>query len=304
MTSTASLSMVPEAPSVSAHLAHILHSSSAPAPPSSIPALPLSPKQLARYPTLPLRPYSPTLHALPSNVLSFLHNAAKRELCDLVTVVVPALRHHAALSPPRPFPADFQTWWSLLLRFFFFVADTNVEVVALMADPVLKVLAAHADHKALNAVRRKRKSIADRYDFAMEYVFRAADNAVVGLRDPHGAEELGRAAEKLDLMAGFVLDTLQLVADLADQVETIMPELEIGALEYVIPDNLAAFARNDKPVLLYTCARWMGPEHQIKPWVIKFGGLWARIMFKSWQKMHAEQRAVVIDNLSKSLAED
>lgn len=310
MTSAASLSLVPEAPSVPGDLSQLLHPlASAPAPASlsalsarsaaaaaaAPPTLPLPPSLQARHPTLVLRPYSPILPSLPSNVLALLHNAAKRDLADLVAVLIPSLRR----PNPAPLPPTFRAWWAQLLRFLFFVADTNADIVALIVQPALNVLAAHRDFKAHSALHRQRKSIADRYDFAMEFVFRAADNALNDLFEHHSRPNSLRAADKLHVLVTFVLATLQLVADLADYVETIMPDFEIAGLEYAIPDNVAAFVKDDKPVLLYNCVRWMDADDQIKPWLTKFGGFWARLMFKSWQKMHAEQRLTIVDQLSE-----
>lgn len=318
-------SPVPEAPSLPAHLAQLIrsprsqttlhHSSiSTSAPPSHLdpshlvsPSLPIPHVYVQLYPTLRLRPYSLAQENRPSNVLSFLHNAAKREVADLVAIVIPALANLAnkahtdlVLAHPHAFGQHFHDWWRLLLRFFFFVADTNLEIINLIVQPVINVLTMHADHKALKSIHKQRKSISDRYDFAMEFVFRAADKAIANIETLQSTEKLSKAVEKLDSLAKFVLDTLQLVINLADELEIIMPDLEIGGLEYIIADNASIFGKTDKPVFIYTCARWMDKEEYIKPWIAKYAGFWGRIMFKSWQKAHHQRRAVVLDNLSSS----
>lgn len=259
------------------------------------------------YPKLILRPYNTTHASRGSNVLAFLHNAAKREIADLVAVVIPALEHQATLAHndlllkhEEGFGEQFEDWWKMLLRFFFFVADTNVDIIKLMVEPVVKLLTIHGDYKMLKSIQRQRKSISDRYEFAMEFVFRAADKAMADMETLQSTEKVSKAIEKLGALVKFVLDTLELVTNLANELEMVMPDLEIGGLEYVIADNLSIFAKADKPVLIYTCARWMNKEQYLRPWITKYGGLWGRIMFKSWQKTHKEQRAAVIEKLSSS----
>lgn len=323
MASYPSFSIVPDAPSVPFSIARLIRAqdplngdlpddyhlkSSHPHDPCQVPLyLPIPRIYAEAYPKLALRPYNIKEENRGSNVLAFLHNSAKRELADLVGVVIPALEHQARLSRTdlvlkehEGFGEQFETWWKLLLRFFFFVAETNDEIVKLMVEPVVKVVTRHGDYKALKSIEKQRKSISDKYEFAMEYVFRAADKAMSELETLHDREKVLKSIEKLEALVKFVLDTMELVMNLGNELEMMMPDLEIGGLEYVIADNLSIFAKADKPVLIYTCARWMNGEEYVRPWIMKYGGLWGRMMYKSWQKAHKEQRAAVIENLLSS----
>lgn len=313
MASYPSFSIVPDAPSVPVSIARLVRPQNLDDElrhddPCQVPLyLPIPRMYTEAYPKLALRPYNTKEDSRGSNVLAFLHNAAKREIADLVGVVIPALEHQARLAQKDlvlkdadGFGEEFETWWKLLLRFFFFVAETNDEIVRLMVEPAVKFVTRHGDYKALKSIQKQRKSISDKYEFAMEYVFRAADKAISGLETVQDRERVLKSIEKLEALVKFVLDTMDLVMNLADELEIIMPDLEIGGLEYVIADNLSIFAKADKPVLIYTCARWMNGEEYVRPWITKYGGLWGRMMYKSWQKAHKEQRATVIENLLSS----
>lgn len=305
-----SFSSIPDAPIVPEALDELVRSHSGPdqhgqQDPGLVPLnLPIPPSFTEVYPKLRLHQYHTKQEAKGTNVLAFLHNAAKREVADLVAVVIPALEQHARIAPSSlpmdsadGFGESFHSWWKLSLRFYFFVAETNDDIIAQMMPPVIRRLKRGGDIKLQNSLQKQRKSISDRYEFSMEVVFRAADRALLDLEEDGDQSKVRRLVEKLEAMARFVLDTLQLVMDLAAELENLLPDLEISGLESCISDKLAKLGKDDKPILIYTCARWMNEEEYIKPWIIKYGGIWSRMMFKSWQESHKEQRVAILDKL-------
>lgn len=185
-----------------------------------------------------------------------------------------------------------------MLKFQFLVAEVNDEIVRQSVEPVLKILQRFGDVKRINHFEKQRKSVAHRFEFTMEVVFRAADRALSSLMDEPNIDKIAKLVEKLDAMAKFLLDTLQLVMNIAIELEDIMPEVEISGLEYIISEKLTARTKEDKPVLIYTCARWMNDEQYIRPWVTKHGGMWGRMMFNSWQNTYKEQRTAVMERLT------
>lgn len=251
------------------------------------------------YPTLVLHPYNLRRESIPTNVLAFLHNATKGEIVDLVSVVIPAIetRPSAIILENPPFGSALREWWRILLRFLFFVAETNDEIIKLMVAPVFRYLKRVGDIKMLNNLQKQRRSIVDRHEFTMEIVFRAADRAMADIRP----DNIDKLVEKLHTLAKFVLKTIDLVVKLAHQLEAISFDLDISGLEYIIADKLSALAKDDKPLLICTCTRWMNSEEFIRPWIIKYGGMWGRIMHKSWQKAYHDYRAQTIAKLAETL---
>lgn len=251
------------------------------------------------YPTLVLHPYNLKKESTPTNVLAFLHNATKSEIADLVSIVIPAMetRPSEVVLENPPFGSALHEWWRILLRFLFFVAETNDEIIKLMVAPVFRYLTRVGDVKLLNNLQKQRKSIVDRHEFTMEIVFRAADRAIMDVR-PDNTDKL---VVKLHILAKFVLKTIELVMKLAHQLEAVGFDLEVSGLEYIIADKLSVFAKADKPILMCTCIRWMNSEEFIKPWMVKYGGMWGRIMSKGWRKTYNDYRSQTIESLAEML---
>lgn len=251
------------------------------------------------YPTLDLHSYNLRKESTPTNILAFLHNATKSEIADLVSIVIPAMetRPSATVLENPPFGSALHEWWRILLRFLFFVAETNDEIIKLMVAPVFRYLTRVGDVKLLNKLQKQRKSIVDRHEFTMEIVFRAADRAIKDMRP----DNIDKLVDKLHILAKFVLKTIDLVMKLAHQLEAVGFDLEISGLEYIIADKLSVFAKDDKPLLICTCTRWMNSEEFIKPWIVKYGGMWGRIMCRGWRKTYHDYRAQTIEKLAEML---
>lgn len=253
------------------------------------------------YPRLAFTPYALERENNSINVLSLFHNAAKREIADLLSIILPAIRaiDHSDDSPSLH--ADLQPlshWWNALLRYFFFVADTDVDVTKLVTTPAVSYASRAGDFHLADRLAKACKSLCDRYAFAMEYIFRAADRALLD----YSKVPTRDAAEKLQVkfvsVVTFMLDSMHVTLDVANQAHKIC-DVSLSALERRIVDSLHSFAKDRKNVFMYMCVRWMNDESLIKHWIFKFGGLKGRIFYDSWKTAHYEQRILFVNTLAE-----
>ena len=257
---------------------------------------------LENFPKLFLEPYHTKRDCRGTNVLSLVHNAAKREVADLVSVVIPSLRHietqnefHDGEKAEKLFDG-LSSWWGTLLRFFFFVAECDDDVIKVMLQPATRSLKRQGELKYVNELEKKRKSLADRYSFTMELIFRGADRALDEFEEEPSQKSMSRLLAKFEGVAKFMLGTMAQATGIATEIESIC-DIEVTSLEHSIVDSLTRIAREDKPLFMYTCARWMNDESRIKQWIFRYGGLRGRFFFDSWKQAHDERRASFIGTM-------
>lgn len=254
------------------------------------------------YPKLCMHAYHIKRDSLPSNVLAFVHNAAKREIADFISIVLPSLEKYAATTNHASMENTeweyLDTWWSMLLRVFFYVAETDDNVVRLMLEPARKNLKKQGELKRSNALARCQKSLEDRYAFSMELVLKAANRAMEEYMDAPHDEHLAKAIEKMKHVVNFMLDVMDQSMDLALEVEDIC-DIALSRLEGSVADALFTFVKgNDRAIFVYMCARWMNDEALIRQWIVKYGGIRARWFFDNWKKAHQDSRVAFIDGLA------
>lgn len=277
-------------------------------------SLPLS--ILQKFPKLVLTPYSFCNERDPANVLSLVHNAAKRELVDLLTIVIPALTcisritlssslfQNPTSSSDSILHPDLQRlriWWDSLLRFLFFVADTDDDISRIVSAPAIDLAKRRSEVKVAASLEKNRKSLSDRYSFAMEYVFRAADRALQEFCSNPEQIALDQFSEKSATLTNFMLDSMaQAVSVVANVTELV--DVSLTNLEYKVANSLSSFQSDRKTLYLFICARWMGDSELIKRWILKFGGLKARVFYESWKSSFDEQRTSFVSHLSTQYA--
>ncbi|KAI0563888.1 hypothetical protein FGB62_33g182 [Gracilaria domingensis] len=256
------------------------------------------------YPRLRPHLYHNRRSSSPENVLVLVHNAAKREIADLLLVILPAIEHHATLTDfscrikdAPVFGERLYQWWSTLLRVFFFVAETDEDVVNLVIKPVARYARKSDDHQLSNSLQLRHKSVLDRYSFTMEVVLRAADRALDDFECVPDVPKLNKLIEKLTALSNFMLETmdtsLQLVQDAAN-----VCEVQISSLEYTVANSMFAFANTDPNVFVYIFARWMHKESDVKQWLAKYAGLRARLFFESWKRAYNDKRASIVQQIA------
>ena len=237
-------------------------------------------------------------------MLCFVHNAAKREIADFITVVLPALQRFAATTAHAS-PMDteweyFSTWWAMFLRIFFFVAETDDNIIRLTLEPAQRTLKKQGDLRRSNALAKSYKSIEDRYAFAMELVLKAADRAIDAYFENGNDALLDKAVEKMRHMVHFMLDVMDLTMDLLVEVEDIC-DISLTNLEASVANSIFSFVKgSDRATFIIMATRWMAEESQIREWVVKYGGIRARWFFDSWQTAHHEARIMFINSLKSN----
>ncbi|CAN8069441.1 unnamed protein product [Agarophyton chilense] len=256
-----------------------------------------------RYPRLRPHAYHTRRPHSPQNVLALVHNAAKREIADLLLVVLPAIQHHATLTDfscrikDAPVFGDrLYQWWSTLLRVVFFVAETDEDVVNLVIKPVARFARKNDDHQLSNTLQRRHKSVLDRYSFAMEVVLRAADRALDDFECVPDVPKLNKLVDKLTALSDFMLETMDTSLQLVQDAIAIF-DVEITSLENTVATSMAAFAKTNPNVFVFIFARWMSEESDVKHWLAKYGGLRARFFFESWKRAHYDTRQSIVEQI-------
>lgn len=263
--------------------------------------LPILDHYLAKYPKLELTPYAIENDKDALNALSLVHNAARREIVDLVSIVLPTLLlipHSNDTSELHPDMFPLKPWWDALLRFFFFVADTDDDITRIATDPVVEITARSGQLKISRSLEKNRKSLTDRYAFAMEYVFRAADRALDDYCHTSTSASLSHFVVKVEAVVTFVLDSMHVADDVVNHVNEVCI-ISLPSLQRKVVDSLCTFAKERKNIFICICVRWMDNEQLIKQWIYKYGGFKARYYFDSWKLAHDEQRASFIEILAQ-----
>lgn len=257
-----------------------------------------------RFPNLSLQPYHLKKSNRATNVLALIHNTAKREIVDLITVVIPTIQQYAQVTGynapifSAPFGEGLQKWWKTLLKIFFFVAETDDDIANLILPPACKTLKRLNDLKQLNALQKTRKSLQDRYSFTMEVVFRAADRALQDFETASHSDKLDKLIEKFFSVASLMLESMQVAYTMAEDIEDIC-DLELSSLESTVVDALSKYSKADRPLFMFIFSRWMHEESYIKQWISKHAGIRGRLFFDNWKRIHEDRQLAVIEDLKK-----
>ncbi|PXF40934.1 hypothetical protein BWQ96_09329 [Gracilariopsis chorda] len=256
------------------------------------------------HPRLELHAYNNRLPNNAHNVLSLIHNGVKREIADLLTIVLPGIQHHAAITSfscrikDAPVFGDrLYQWWSTLLRVFFYTAETDEDILNIVMKPVTRYARRNDDSKTAAELQRRQKSVLDRYSFTMEVVLRAADRALDDYECVPDAPKLSKLVHKLSALADFMLDTMDLTLHVVHDALQVC-DVDIASLEYTVANSMSAFAKGNPGVFTYIFARWMEDENDVRKWIAKFGGLRGRLFFESWKRAHHEKRGSIINQIA------
>lgn len=256
------------------------------------------------HPRLELHAYNDRRPNNAHNVLSLVHNAVKREIADLLTIVLPGIQHHANLTSfscrikDAPVFGDrLYQWWSTLLRVFFYTAETDEDILNIVMKPVTRYARRNNDSKTANDLQRRQKSVLDRYSFTMEVVLRAADRALDDYECVPDAPKLSKLVHKLSALADFMLDTMDLTLLVVHDALEVC-DVDIASLEYTVASSMLTFAKGNPGVFTYIFARWMEEESDVRRWIAKFGGLRGRLFYESWKRAHHQQRGSIIDQIA------
>lgn len=253
------------------------------------------------YPKLALTPYCIENENDPINVLSLLHNAAKREISELLSVILPCIKaipHSDNTADLHPDLIPLTQWWNALIRFFFFVSDTDEDISGLVTTPAIRFATRMGDLHLADRLSKARKSVSDRYAFAMEYVFRAADRALHDYRKNATKEAADKVHVKFVSVVNFMLDSMHASTEVVNQAYAVC-EVSLYGLQRKTVDSLCSFAKDRRNIYMYMCARWMNDEHLIKKWILKYGGFKGRMFYDSWKIMYAEERATFLKNITE-----
>lgn len=266
------------------------------------------------YPKLRFSSYSFGKERDPANVLSLVHNAAKQELADLVSIILPALpalyritllssslTKRDSETDSHPDLVKLQSWWDVFIRFLFFVADTDDDIVRIVSSPAIDLALGQADVKLASSLQKNWKSLSDRYAVSMEYVFRAADRAFKEFRFNPNQATLDRFSAKCSALTNFMLECMHLATVLVKEVIEVA-DVALTNLEYKVANSVYSINSERKILYIFMCARWMAERHHIRRWVGRFGGLKGRIFFESWKTTFYEQRASFVERLSTQYA--
>lgn len=262
------------------------------------------------YPRLKYTVYSFGKERDPVNVLSLVHNAAKRELADLVSVVLPALPALYRLtmltsslvkrdsdSEDHPDLLKLQSWWDVFIRFLFFVADTDDDVARIVSSPAIDLAIGQSEIKLASSLQKNWKLLSDRYAFSMEYIFRAADRAFQDFRFNPNQTTLDKFSDKCSALTKFMLDSMHLATKLVKEVMEVA-DVTLTNLEYKVANSVCSISGERKTLHLFMCARWMVEQNHIRRWIHRFGGIKGRLFFESWSTTFNEQRASFVERLS------
>lgn len=266
------------------------------------------------YPKLRFASYSFGKERDPVNVLALVHNAAKRELADLVSIILPALPALYRLTllnsglakrdsdtEYHPDLVKLQSWWDVFVRFLFFAADFDDDVARIVSSPAIDLALGQAEVKLASSLQKNWKSLSDRYAVSMEYVFRAADRAFQDFRFNPSQGTLDKFTAKCSALTNFMLESMHLSTKLVKEVMEVA-DVALTNLEYKVANGLCAINSDRKILYLYMCARWMAEPHYVRRWVNRFGGLKGRLFFESWKTTFYDQRASFVERLSTQYA--
>lgn len=238
-------------------------------PPPSIPLYIDIPSDLLKtYPNILYTPYTPTLPHDPRNTLSLIHNAARREICDIITKLLPSLK--SSQLTKKDFNESLLTYWNTTVRYFFFIADTDDDITKLVASSAME--SNYADSEMYHIIQKQRKSINDRYNFAMEHIFRAADNNIYQFnKNPDDPGTSDKLYIKLNNVIKFMLDSMKTSEKFLKHICDIF-DFKITDLESKVINNLFEVAkkRNSISIFLYITCRWMKDDNLINNWLQQY----------------------------------
>lgn len=254
---------------------------------------------LSTYPKLSLLPYSFKSESKPITVLALLHNALKREFLDLLAILIPYMGRNLTENDDEEYVFEFEVsdlkiWWNTLLCLCFFISENDEHIISLVLEPAVKTAVRRNEQNLANDLEKERRSAADRYNFAMEPIFRAADTALIKHCMVNNHTSYERLNTKIRALVNFMLDSMDATDKLVGRIDDIC-EVEIVSLENSVVDGLRPFTRGRKSTFMFLCCRWMAEEDYIRRWVYRFSGIRARFFYESWKRTYFEEHADFIE---------
>lgn len=271
--------------------------------------LPVSEEFLDEHPKLRLSEYDRMKKNSASNALALIHNAGRREIAELITLVLPACeaRIRRGINDEQYDLAslgnDVRDWWRLFARFSFFVSEAEEGINSKGMSKFEKMWKRHPDDKVLRNLLKLRKSINDRNSAAMEIIFRAADKAISELAQAPCQDKLKKVMQALSSVSNFLLDTYVMSNKLISTIEGKLiqgSDADMHGVEENIAATLLKINGDDRACLMMMLLRWMENTAHMKQWCSKHLSVRTRHTLGDWQKTYEQQRLQVVSRLQNA----
>lgn len=256
----------------------------------------------ARFPSFAAMPYDANAPHSALNALALAHNAAQRELYELIRDLLPLCERAASGLLPSPHAQrtalrHLASWWGGFALFSDFVAHVQESVVARLYEKIAADERVRLGRRDVQACERARDRILDRTGLSRTLVLRAARETIDdGARAPRPAT-FRHVVRAINIVVGFLLETYQNSVSFAKEAEARLRRPKVSGIAVHVLRGLKQFDTSQRPIMVVILTRWMDDPVLIRSWTGKYLGLRAKRKLHEWISAHQAQREYLLDEI-------
>lgn len=235
------------------------------------------------------------------NALTLVHNAAQRELVELVRDALPLCERAAngalcARAQSAVLKA-LAAWWGVFEQFSDFVAHVQAAVVARLFEKMAGEELVRLGRDEVQSAERARDRILERTGHSRVLVFESTRDCIAdGAASPRPAVFL-QVVRAVNLVVGFLLDTYESATTFAREAELRLRRPKMSGIAVHVLRKLKDLQPRARATLTVMLVRWMDDDDLIRSWIGKYLGSRARRKLPEWMEIHEVERANVLSEI-------